>query len=300
MDGMFGRVREALVRRLTVDWFPFFQRRGIHVTRDHYYSPVPNASTIAPAVWDRRSQLIGIDLAELGQIALLDACVEQFKGEYDRIPLLPTPSSHEYYLQNYSFGPVDGEMLFCMIRQHRPRRVIEIGSGFSTLLSAQALRANGDGGELIAIEPYPSQVLRTGVAGLTTLFESRVQDIPLELFASLGMNDILFIDSSHVLKLDSDVKYEYLEILPRLRPGVIVHFHDIFLPAEYPKHWFTRERRFWNEQYLLQAFLAFNRQFDVLWAASYMHLTHPTMLESAFGSYKSTAEWPGSFWVRRR
>lgn len=244
--------------------------------------------------------MIGLDLNVAGQLELLRTCLQQFKAEYDRIPVSSAGRQNEYYLRNYSFGSVDGEMLFCMIRLHRPRHVIEIGSGFSTLLSAQALRANGDGGELTAIEPYPSQMLRSGVAGLTTLLESRVQDVPLALFTSLGANDILFIDSSHVLKLDSDVQYEYLEILPRLRPGVIIHFHDIFLPAEYPKHWITQERRFWNEQYLLQAFLTFNQHFEVLWAASYMHLTHPAVLESAFGSYRSAAEWPGSFWVRRR
>ena len=112
-------------------------------------------------------------------------------------------------------------------------------------------------------------------------------------------HDILFIDSSHVLRIGGDVQYEYLEILPRLARGVIVHSHDIFLPAEYPRHWVLEEHKFWTEQYLLQAFLAFNDSFEVLWAGSYMHLKHPEKLEEAFSSYKRERTLPGSFWMRK-
>ena len=124
-----------------------------------------------------------------------------------------------------------------MIRQFHPRRIIEIGAGHSTLLSAQALRENArlgeGGGELISIEPYPNNVLQRGVPGLTELIQSEVQRVPLERFAALEANDILFIDSSHVVQIDSDVNYEFLEILPRLKAGVILHIHDIYLPREY-------------------------------------------------------------------
>lgn len=118
-------------------------------------------------------------------------------------------------------------------------------------------------------------------------------------FQKLKENDILFIDSSHVLKTGSDVQYEYLEILPRLNKGVLVHFHDIFLPAEYPQKWILEDHKFWNEQYLLQAFLAFNDSFEILWAGSYMHLNHPDKLEQFFKSYNKNKRWPGSFWVRK-
>jgi len=117
-------------------------------------------------------------------------------------------------------------------------------------------------------------------------------------FGKLKENDILFIDSSHVLKIGSDVQYEYLDILPRLSKGVIVHVHDIFLPAEYPKEWVLKDYIFWTEQYLLQAFLAFNDSFEVLWAGHYMHLKYPNKLEDAF-SYKRDERLPGSFWMRK-
>jgi len=111
--------------------------------------------------------------------------------------------------------------------------------------------------------------------------------------------DILFIDSSHVLKVGGDVQYEYLEILPRLKRGVVVHVHDIFLPGEYPNEWVREEHVFWNEQYLLQAFLSFNDSFEVLWAGSFMHRKHPEKLAECFPGYHPASCHPGSFWMRK-
>jgi hypothetical protein len=191
-----------------------------------------------------------------------------------------------------------------MIRHFKPKKIFEIGSGNSTYLAAQAVlknkEENGKGCELIAFEPYPNDVLRAGFPGLSKLIPTKIQNIALSKFSELKENDILFIDSSHVLKIGGDVQYEYLEILPRLNKGVIVHIHDIFLPAEYPKEWVLKKYRFWTEQYLLQAFLASNSAFEVLWGGSYMHLKHPDKLEAAFASYKREVRWPGSFWMRRK
>jgi predicted O-methyltransferase YrrM len=191
-----------------------------------------------------------------------------------------------------------------MIRYFKPRRIYEIGSGYSTYLSAQAVRKNVEQDrsyqcELVAIEPYPNEILRGGFLGLCRLIAKQVQDVTLSEFEKLEENDILFIDSSHVLKIASDVQYEYLDILPRLNKGVIVHFHDIFLPKEYPKEWVLQLRIFWTEQYLLQAFLAFNESFEILWAGSYMHFKQAAKLESAFNSYDRNKTLPGSFWMRR-
>ena len=112
-------------------------------------------------------------------------------------------------------------------------------------------------------------------------------------------NDLLFIDSSHVLKIGSDVQYEYLELLPRLNSGVIIHCHDIFIPSEYPKNWVRKEHRFWNEQYLLQAFLSFNDKFEILWAGSYMHLKNPDILKNNLSTYNNFS-WPISIYLRRK
>jgi hypothetical protein len=190
-----------------------------------------------------------------------------------------------------------------MVRYFKPKRVFEIGSGNSTYLSAQALLKNKDEdnhkNELIAIEPYPNDVLKTGFPGLSKLISEKIQNTPTSEFSKLEEKDILFVDSSHVLKIGSDVQYEILEILPRLNEGVIVHIHDTFLPAEYPKNWVLEDFRFLNEQYLLQAFLAFNKSFEVQWAWSYMHLHHPDKLEAAFSTYSRDKRWPGSFWMRK-
>lgn len=283
--------------------FSFYQRLGFHITEDHYYSPIPNTRKLKEELWTKKSQLVGIDINEKNQIKLLNEFVTKFKEEYEKFPREKTSVPHQYYINNGMFESGDGEILYCMIRYFKPKRVIEIGSGYSTYLSAQAILKNKEknnvGVELVAIEPYPNNILKKGFPGLSKLIINEVQNIDLSEFTKLQENDILFIDSSHSLKIGSDVQYEYLEILPRLNKGVIVHSHDIFLPAEYPKRVILEKPYFWTEQYLLQAFLAFNGNFEVLWAGSYMHLKNSNLLEKAFSSYNRETVWPKSFWMRK-
>lgn len=283
--------------------FGFWQRLGIHVTPNHFYWPIPDTRFLKEELWTKRSKMPGVEINDEKQINLLREFVEKFKSEYDRFPRRPTGVPHQYYLDNRGFVSVDGEVLYCMIRYFKPRRIFEIGSGNSTRLSAQAILRNreedGHDCTLIAFDPYPDSLLRTGFPGLSECITTRIEDVPLSRFTELEPNDILFIDSSHVLRIGGDVYYEYLEILPSLNVGVLVHLHDIFLPMEYPKEWVLGKKWFWNEQYVLQAFLAFNRSFEVLWAASYMHLQHPEKLERAFQSYDRSRVWPGSFWIKR-
>ncbi len=207
-----------------------------------------------------------------------------------------------------------------MIRHFKPKRIIEIGSGNSTYCSALAIRKNKENDrnydcEFIAIEPYPNETLKKGFPELTKLIPKKLQDVPLETFMNLKENDILFIDSSHVLYIGNDVKYEFLEILPRINKGVIIHIHDIFLPKEYPPVWIFNLFRFYNEQYLLQAFLTLNNNFKVIWAGKYMHLKHEEKLKKIFNSFSKDItdfrskslkkvkewpiEWPSSFWIKR-
>lgn len=153
--------------------------------------------------------------------------------------------------------------------------------------------------ELVAIDPHPSRVLRSGFPGLLRLITEKVESVDVEEFYTLNEGDILFIDSSHVLKIGNDVWYLYNEILPSLRKGVLVHVHDVFLPMNYPKKWVIKQGRFWNEQYVLKAFLTFNTCYEVLLAMSYMHVKHPDALEKAFSSYDRHRVWPGSFWIRK-
>ncbi|MGB8508947.1 MAG: class I SAM-dependent methyltransferase [Pyrinomonadaceae bacterium] len=283
--------------------FSLWERLGVHVTPNHFYQPIPDTRSISEELWRKPSELPGVRMREDAQLDLLAQMSARFRDEYDAFAREKTSVPHQYHLENDQFNSVDAEMLHCMIRHFKPARVFEIGSGNSTYVAANAALMNhaqsGHACELVAFEPYPNEVLEAGFPGLTRLVRAKIQDVPLSEFELLGENDILFIDSSHVLKIGSDVQYEFLEVLPRLRPGVVVHVHDIFLPAEYPRKWVMEDRRFWTEQYLLQAFLAFNDSFEVLWGGSYMHLRHPDKLEAAFNSYDSRRNWPGSFWMRK-
>lgn len=285
--------------------FSLWQRLGLHLTPVDYYSPIPDTTKLRHSVWSKRSELIGMDINEVHLLHLLLLFSSDYKAEYDLFPKDSGNHPCEYYVDNGMFGAVDGEILYCMIRHFRPKRLIEIGSGFSTYLISKAIKRNMQeiqdyGCECLSVDPFPSSPMVRNYDGPSKLIRKRVQDIPLSTFLELERNDILFIDSSHVLAIGSDVHFEFLEILPRLQRGVIVHLHDIFLPAEYPKKWVLEKQHFWNEQYLLQAFLAFNDRFEVVWPASYMHLKHPDKLKAAFESYAGEKCWPGSFWIRTR
>jgi len=297
-----------LPRRIVSDkrYFYLWEKRGFHITPIHYYFPIPDTRELGDELWAKHSDMIGVNVNEDRQLKLLELFLSEFKNEYDCFPQQKTLTSQRYYVNNDAIESVDGEILYCMIRHFKPKRLIEIGSGYSTYLCAEAILKNKEENpsydcKLTAIDPYPNTVLKKGFPGFSELIPKKVQDIPLSDFVKLDENDILFIDSTHVLQIGSDVRYEYLEILPRLKKGVIVHAHDIFLPAEYPKEWIRKMAWFWNEQYILQAFLSFNESFEVLWAGSYMHLKNPDKLEKAFRSYKRNRRWlgPGSFWIRR-
>lgn len=294
----------AFIKRLISKTFNLSQKLGWHVTLNHFYEPIPDTRTLKPELWTRDSDLVGVEMKEEEQLRLLSSFASEFKGEYERFPKERTSDPNSYYIDNNSFAEVDGEILYCMVRNFKPSKMIEIGSGFSTTLSAQAMlknsEENGDGAcDLIVIDPYPRIDVVEQVRGSMTLIPKKVEDVPLSEFEKLGPGDFLFIDSSHVLKIGSDVQYEFLEIIPRLSEGVIIHIHDIFLPQEYPREWIFKEHHFWNEQYLLQAFLAFNDSFEVLWSGSFMNAHHPDELASAFGSYRRGMTRPGSFWMRK-
>jgi hypothetical protein len=282
--------------------FNLWQRIGVHVTPNHFYGPVPDTSALPPALWSSDSELIGIDLRVNHQRELIQRFRTDFGAEYESLPRQPSDVVGQFYLENDLFGWLDAVIYYCMIRSIKPRRVLEIGSGMSTLLAATALdrnREEGAGGRVTAIDPYPQDDLLPFLTDRSELLLQPVQNVPLSRFSALERNDIVFIDSSHVLKIGSDVQYEYLEVIPRVGRGVLVHAHDIFLPSEYPKDWVMVQRRFWNEQYLLQAFLTFNQAFEVVWSGSYMHLKHADVLDEAFGIYEPSHRPPGSFWFRR-
>ena len=283
-------------------YFNRWQQAGFNLAPNHYYSAIPNTANLTPKILDARSEMIGIDWRKDDQLRFLREVCNRFRPEYEQFPERATGVPHQFYLLNGAFGKVDAEVLHSMIRHYKPRRVIEIGSGCSTLVTAAALEINrsqdGRQSRFTAIEPYPGPLFRHPIPGLTDLLQRPLEDVDWSLFQELAENDVLFIDSTHAVKCGGDVNRIYLEVLPRLRPGVLVHVHDIFLPAEYPKAWLVDEHVFWTEQYLLQAFLTFNRAFQVLWGGSYMRLEHSDELARYIPSYRNDAT-PGSFWMRR-
>lgn len=215
-------------------FFIFCELMGFHITPVHFYFPIPNTKELKDDLWLKYSELVGININENIMIELLSIFMKNFKNEYEKFPRNKTSIPHQYYINNGSFEAVDGEIYYCMIRYFKPKRIIEVGAGFSTFLAAQAILKNREENvdcELIAIEPYPNKVLRKGFPGFSKLIVKKVQDVEISEFKKLKENDILFIDSSHVLHIGSDVKYLYLEVLPRLNKGVLIHCHDIFSPA---------------------------------------------------------------------
>lgn len=293
----WGWGREGPYRRHFNAW----QECGFNLTPNHYYSPIPDVKSIAPLL-DRRSELVGLDVKLDDQLRFIRDICPRYREEYC-FPDKAGDDPHRFHFGNGAFERVDAELLHCFVRHQRPRRLIEIGSGYSTLVAAAACDLNRGEGlpscEMSAIEPNPRPFLEGSVPGLSELIKEPLSAVDPSLFGELARDDILFIDSTHVLKTGSDVALLFLDVIPRLQPGVTVHIHDVFLPAEYPRHWIEDEHVFWNEQYLLQAFLAFNREFSIAAAAGYLHCNHPDALRNAFPGYDPHRDTPGSFWFRR-
>jgi hypothetical protein len=286
-----------LKTKTVAEVFRRWERRGFHVTPVHFYQPIPDTRTLPETLWERPSQLAGIAMNKSTQLELLRKHFEKFRDEYERLPTKSPAKENGFYVNNTLFGGVDALVAYCMVRHFQPELIIEVGSGFSSLVLGEAAEKNKCS-SIICIEPFPRKFLRDGFPTLQSLIEKQVQDIEVEFFSQLKSGDILFIDSYHTVKMGSDVNYLFLEVLPRLRPGVIVHVHDIFLPFEYRRDWVLDECRFWTEQYLLQAFLALNSEFEVLMANSYLKHYHEEYLKAAFPALD---RWVGgSFWMRRK
>jgi len=267
----------------------------------HFYSPLPDIQLVdrdKATLFDRQITTIpGIDNHIEDQLALMG----KFAKYYDELPFKDeTSSGLRYYFRNPYFSYGDAIILYSMLRHCRPQRIIEVGSGFS---SAVMLDTNdlffSNMMTLTFIEPYPERLFSLLSAKDTTQHEiviDTVQAVPLERFAALDAKDILFIDSSHVAKVGSDVVHLLTNVLPRLNKGVIVHFHDIFWPFEYPEEW-IRAGRAWNEDYILKAFLQFNAEFRIMFFNSYLAIHHRQAMEQNLPSWlKNTG---GSLWIEK-
>lgn len=259
-------------------FIPQLERFRKWVPSGHFYSPIPNLKLVRQTeekIWGASSRnLNGIDLAEKEQLANIKA----FAAYYKEMPFRETKSGTlRYHFENGFFSYADAIYLYSMTRHFRPKRIIEVGSGFSscvTLDTNELFFKNSI--ECTFIEPFPkvlNSVLRESEKGNINLITKFLQDVDVKVFSTLEANDILFIDSTHVSKVNSDVNYIFSEVLPALKPGVIIHVHDIFYPFEYPREWIM-QGRFWNEAYMLKAFLQYNKEFRILLFSDYLHQFH--------------------------
>lgn len=261
---------------------------GLHITRVHFYSPIPTVGELKPEVFTRINDCPGINFDAPGQSDWLAGVSGKYLQEY-------TPQ------QNSGLAQVDAFVLYAFIREKKPKNMIEVGSGESTIIALAAIRKNAEEGfacKFTAIEPYPKDYLRKIEDRNFLLIAKKVQDVDISVFLD---SDILFIDSSHVSKIDSDVNYEILNIVPRLKVGALVHWHDIMIPAEYPRAWMESTNQFWNESYIVHAFMLHNRAFAIRWASKYMQLLHPKQLHAAVSFFfpGHPNEQLSSFWVQR-
>lgn len=282
------------------------RRRGWHPVRVHFYHPVPRYESVDPKVFDTAHAMPGVEMDTSAFAARLRV-LSPHASECDWPEKAGAPGI--YHWSNGNFGYTSALLLHGMLRANRIQRVLEVGGGFSSLVSMAALDANRrDGVADVAfgcVEPFPSDWLRGAISAAkfpAELFAHPAQKAAPALFEQLDENSVLFIDSSHVAKLDSDVNYLFLEMLPRLKPGVWVHVHDVYLPYEYPaSHFFGPNKIFWNEQYLLQAMLAGNRDFEVVMPGYFVQRQMQDAFKEAFPSYDAGRHRPtSSFWFRRR
>lgn len=254
------------------------KNQGFYEPPGHFYSPIPCLAEIKrdeTRIFDQVPRnLPGVELHDAEQLALL----KSFIAYYEEMPFQARKQRGlRYCYENPAYSYSDAILLHCMIRHLRPRRIIEVGSGFSSCMILDTNELFFDGSiETTFIDPCPELLLslvKEDDKQRMKLIPSRLQDVDFREFDALRANDILFVDSTHVSKTDSDVNHIVFDILPRLAPGVHVHFHDIAYPFEYPREW-VLEGRAWNESYLLRAFLLYNNAFRIVLMNTYMQRFH--------------------------
>lgn len=273
-------------------------KRGLVVHFKNYYGPFVSSSDInKPLDVDRIIPGLCLNLS------MQEEFISHLKFGNELIAL-PDNSDDDlqYAYKKGMFGSGDAEVLYGIIRYLKPNRIIEIGAGSSTLIAHEAIRKNQEENKdyicaHVCIEPYENLWLEN--LGIE-IIRKKVEDLPISFFKALGKNDILFVDSSHVVKPQGDVLFEIFDIYGSIKSGVYVHVHDIFTPRDYPKKWIVDDRKLWHEQYLLEAFLSFNSEFEVVCALNWLWNNNPELLNRACPVLTTRVpNNPGSFWFRR-
>jgi hypothetical protein len=288
-------VRRAGVQRMTFCKAALL-RIGVFPIRNHYYEPQFDLRKTRYSLSRERS-LPGIHWNTEEQLRILGTF--NFSGELEDIPH-DKPDGREFYMNNDTFKSGDAEYWYQLVRLKRPKRIFEIGSGNSTLMAVRAIRRShqedpGYRCKHVCIEPYEMPWLDELPI---SVIRKKVEEVEVSFFSELEENDVLFIDSSHVIRPQGDVLFEYLELLPTLKKGVIVHVHDIFSPRNYPAQWLVDDVKLWNEQYLVEAFLSHNSSWKIIGALNYLHHNHYDKLRSVAPFLTSDRE-PGSLYLQR-
>jgi len=306
-------VPRAIYRRSHAALYSALRRLGWNVARTaDFYSPLPVLSEVVATreLWDRPSDLVGVRYDLEAMKRLLSALVEVHGDEFEALP----PHSE---IRALGYGPgfpvIDALTTYLMVRDLRPARYVEIGSGLSTYYAWLAAAANGREGsscEMTCVDPFPTGRLRELEEPPVNAVVSKVEAVDLGLFETLDVGDVLFIDSTHVLKLGGDVAFLFLEVLPRLRPGVVVHVHDIHFPynTPYPAEQYVFRAKwplYRTEAMVLQAFLSFNREFDIVLSAPMIRHADEPFLARTIPGYRPVEVEDydthfGSIWLRRR
>jgi len=275
--------------------------RGLFTEPGHFYSPIVNVEEI-------RDVFLAAPMAtSLPEIKISKE--SHAKVWHELLPYLgdiPFPEEkspdYRYHFRNPAFSYGDGSILHAMLRRYRPKRLIEIGSGYSSACAVDTIDRYLDGKvEVSFIEPYPELLLRLLGEETVKRFEvlaAPVQTVPLSTFERLEEGDFLFIDSTHVMKTGSDVCHELFNILPVLKPGVFVHFHDIPWPFEYGRKWVLEQNRSWNEAYGLRAFLMYNEAFEIVFMNDYFVKSSRDMIQTDYPAMLKNSG--ASIWLRKR
>jgi hypothetical protein len=246
--------------------------------------------------WSTPRFAAGLQLDDEKYLRFLREVCLPYREPYGAWPRTPTRDPNGFYLNNDWFGAVDAEVLYSIVRSYRPGTVVEVGSGFSTRVIRRAISDGSLSTRVRSIDPAP----RINVQGYADEYlQSRVEQLDAsELAHSLGVDDILFIDSSHTVTNGGDVPFLFLEVVPRLIPGVLIHIHDFFSPFDYPQDWIVNEGRYWNEQYLVQALIYGSNTFEILWPAHYVWRRHERELQQAIPTEPGPSV-PSSLWLRK-
>ena len=235
----------------------------------HFYSVIPN---ISKNYKSKKLEFINLDFNDEKHEKIIDELsvyLKDFDKTFGHSNAQERQKDLKYTVLNGAFEWMDARILYYFMQKLKPKKIIEIGAGNSTLLMTNTKDNFGLEAQITSIEPYPNDFLiALEKQKKITLVTKNLQDVDTKTFSELEENDILFIDSSHVLKLDSDVMYYFNKIFPLLKKGVMIHIHDIFFPNDYPLDWF-KEGRFWNEQYFLYVFLQYNTKFKIEFCNSY-------------------------------